>query len=140
MPVSFLDVRTRLLLAGDLVTLGLFAIAGRRNHDEATGLAAVGAVSETALPFVLGWIAAVILVRTARLEGVTSVGTTLRQTVPGWVIAFPVVVLLRALVLGRFSPWTFYLVAFLLAFALLAAWRVAFIFGGRWLTGAAAAR
>lgn len=134
-----LEPRARLLIAGDLAALVLFAVAGRRSHDEATGLAAIGSVAETALPFVLGWIAAVILLRTVRAPEATSVVTMLRQTAPGWAIALPIAILLRAALLGRFSPWTFYVVAFLVGFALLAAWRTIFVLGERWFASRAPA-
>ncbi len=136
--------RGRLLLAGDLVALLAFAVIGRRSHAEETGLEAAGAVLGTAAPFLVGWVVALVVLRVPgprtvdgprAVEGPRElVGAAARV----WVVAFPIAVLVRAIGLGRFSPWTFYVVAFLAAFALLAIWRVAFAYLGR--RGASAVR
>ena len=123
--------RARFLVIGDVAALTAFAILGRRSHDEASGLAAVGAVLETVLPFVLGWLVSAVALGALDSGRLTSVRGMLRRTGVAWVAAFPLVVLMRALLLGRFSPWSFYLVAFTVAFLMLIGWRLAFVLGRR---------
>jgi hypothetical protein len=81
----------------------------------------------TAAPFLIGWVVALVVV--ARVSTPVRGGGP-RELVGAaarvWVVAYPIAVLVRAIGLGRFSPWTFYVVAFLAAFALVAIWRVAF--------------
>lgn len=97
--------------------------------------AGLGALIETAAPFVAGWTVALIAIGLASNASTRSPSTGARDLVGSalrvWVVAFPVAALSRALILGRVSPWTFYVVAFVAAFALLAAWRVAFALGER---------
>jgi hypothetical protein len=133
---GFADRRRGLLLAGDLVALVVFAVIGRRSHEEATGLDAVASVLGTAMPFLLGWLAATLLVGMASEGGLPArsggPAGTLRETGRTWVVAFPIAVVLRAAFLGRWSPLSFYVVAFLAPFALIAVWRVVFaLVGGR---------
>lgn len=127
--------RDRLLVVGDLAALLLFAVIGRRSHAEETGIEAAGAVLGTAAPFLVGWVVGLVVWRAAAGDsGDTSelgVRGLLVAAARNWVVAFPVAILVRAIGLGRFSPWTFYVVAFLAGFALVALWRVCFGFLGR---------
>lgn len=123
--------RGRLLVAGDLVALLAFAVIGRRSHAEETGLEAAGAVLGTAAPFLVGWLVALVVLRVGGPRTVDGPRELVGAAARVWVVAFPIAVLVRAIGLGRFSPWTFYVVAFLAAFALLAIWRVAFAYLGR---------
>jgi hypothetical protein len=112
------------LLAGDALALTLFAVLGRHTHDEATGVEALSAVAKTAGPFVIGWLLVALAwlrVRTPDIDATRSVPV---ETARGWVLAFPVAVLGRALVIGRVSPWSFYVVAFSVPLAFLITWRV----------------
>jgi hypothetical protein len=125
-------VRVGLLAAGDLSALLLFTLLGRRSHEEGTAL---GAALETALPFVAGWAVALITLHLASGRSLPAPRSAVKESVRSaarvWVVAFPVAVLMRALLLGRFNPWTFYFVAFVTAFALVGVWRVAFALGER---------
>lgn len=126
--------RSGLLVAGDAAALIAFAVLGRRSHDEATGWDAVVAVGETALPFVLGWIVAASLLGAFSAERIASPRAIVRSSAIAWLGAFPLAVLGRALLLGRFSPWTFYVVAFSVALLMLLGWRVLFVLVSRRLT------
>ncbi|MCC6237194.1 MAG: DUF3054 domain-containing protein [Dehalococcoidia bacterium] len=114
-----------LLLAGDALVLLAFAVTGRRTHDEAVGLAAALAVVTTAAPFLAGWLLAsgVPRLRTVVPRDARALVVEAAQM---WAIAFPVAVLVRAAILGRFSPLSFYLVAFSAALAMLVVWRLVF--------------
>jgi Protein of unknown function (DUF3054) len=118
--------RTTLLLAGDVAALATFAILGRRSHQEATGWDAIGGVLETALPFIVGWIVAAWLLGAFTAEHTGSLRAIVQRTALAWLLAFPLAVVGRAVLLGRGSPWTFYLVAFSVAFLMLACWRLLF--------------
>ena len=116
------------MLAGDLVALALFAILGRNTHDEAIGFGAVRAVAGTAAPFLVGWLVASSLLG-ARWPQVTSaVALMVRATLTTWVVAYPIAMLVRGVALGRTSPLSFYIVAFVVPLLLLLAWRLAFAF------------
>ena len=116
----------RLLLgAGDLVVLLAFAVAGRRTHDEAVGLAAALEVATAAAPFVVGWLVASAILRIG-LVAPHELRSLLQEATQLWAVAFPVAILVRALILGRVSPLSFYIVAFLAPLAMLLAWRVVF--------------
>ncbi len=114
------------MLAGDLVALALFAILGRNTHDEAIGFGAVRAVAGTAAPFLVGWLVASSLLG-ARWPQVTSaVALMVRATLTTWVVAYPIAMLVRGVALGRTSPLSFYIVAFVVPLLLLLAWRLVF--------------
>ena len=123
--------RRSLLIAGDIAALTAFAVAGRRSHDEATGLAAVGSVIETALPFVAAWLVAALVLNAIVTERTATVRAIVRQTGLAWLGAFPIAIVVRALLIGRLSPWTFYVVAFTVAFLMLAGWRILFVLAER---------
>ena len=123
-----LNRRALLLLAGDLVALALFAILGRNTHDEAIGFGAVRAVAGTAAPFLVGWLVASPLLRVLRPLATPTAAPMLRATLTTWVAAYPISVLVRGLALGRTSPLSFYIVAFVVPLLLLLAWRLAFAF------------
>jgi Protein of unknown function (DUF3054) len=110
------------LLGGDVLVLLAFAVLGRRTHEEAVGLAAAREVAATAAPFVAGWLLAVALSARRRGGSAASFGGVAGQVASTWALAFPIAMVLRALLIGRVSPWTFYVVAGLVPLALLLAW------------------
>jgi hypothetical protein len=55
-----------------------------------------------------------------------GLGAMLRATLLGWVGGLLVGALLRAVMIGRFSPPSFYVVTFLTALLLLGGWRAVF--------------
>ena len=132
MTAGMMSARTRLLVLGDVAALVVFALIGRRSHEEPASLASL---VETAAPFVVAWLSVMAVAALTARAGVAPPGSgprdLVRSALRTWLVAFPVAVLLRAAVLGRFSPWTFYVVAFIAAFALIAGWRVAFALAER---------
>ena len=121
-----LSRRALLLLAGDLVALALFAILGRNTHDEAIGFGAVRAVVGTAAPFLVGWLVAASVFNVRWPQATSTVALMLRATLTTWVAAYPIAMLVRGVALGRTSPLSFYIVAFVVPLLLLLAWRLSF--------------
>jgi hypothetical protein len=115
--------RTALLVTGDLLALLAFAAIGRRSHGEAAGFAAAFEVVRTAAPFIVGWLIAAPLAGAYHPATSASLGPMLRATLLGWSGALLVGTLLRAAMIGRFSPLSFYIVTFFAALLLLAGWR-----------------
>jgi len=96
----------------------------------------VAGVVETALPFVLGWSIAAIFLGAISVPRGSALSEIVKRSAVTWVLAFPFIVVLRALLLGRWSPWTFYLVAFTVASVMLLGWRLLFaLWERRWATG-----
>lgn len=118
--------RAVFLLAGDLVALALFAILGRNAHDEAIGFGAVWAVAGTAAPFLVAWLFAWSLFNARSPQATSTVALMVRATLTTWVAAYPLAMLVRGLALGRTSPLSFYIVAFVVPLLLLLAWRLSF--------------
>jgi hypothetical protein len=116
------------LLIGDLAVLTLFVISGRRTHDEATGFLAALEVARTAAPFYLGWLVAAPIAGALREPATATVAAMLTRTSLAWALAFPIAAVGRALLIGRSSPWTFYLVAAGVTLGMLLLWRLAFLF------------
>lgn len=122
-----IDSRSLVLLLGDVAVLVLFAVIGRRTHDEAIGLAAVGDVLTTAAPFVLAWVPLAVLLGALRASNTASVTAMVARTAVVWVCALPVAILLRSLILGRPSALVFYAVAAGTGLLMLLCWRTLFV-------------
>ncbi|EFO80495.1 hypothetical protein OSCT_1720 [Oscillochloris trichoides DG-6] len=114
------------LLVGDTIALLIFAAIGRNSHGAAIGPAAFAQVFTTALPFLVGWLIS------APLFGAYSPSTTanplimLRHTSIAWVAALLLGAVIRATMIGRFSPFSFYVVTFIVALFILCGWRALF--------------
>lgn len=121
--------RTATLVAGDMLALLLFATIGRRSHGEAAGLAAVAEVARTALPFAVGWLAVAPWAGAFTPARTAGLGPMLRATSLGWAGGLLVGAVVRALMIGRPSPLSFYIVTFLAALLLLGGWRAVFALG-----------
>jgi hypothetical protein len=125
-PLRATGLRTAALVAGDIVTLMVFAAIGRRSHGEAAGLAAVVEVGRTALPFMIGWLAVAPWAGAFDPKHTAGIAPMLRATTLGWVGGLLLGAVVRAGMIGRFSPWSFYAVTFGVALLLLGGWRAAF--------------
>jgi len=123
--------RTAALLAGDAAVFLAFAAIGRRSHGEAAGLGALVEVAATAAPFLVAWFAVAPWLGAFRQDSVASPAGALRLAALAWLCALPLGGALRALVVGRLSPPSFYVVTFLAVLLLLGGWRAAFA----WLVG-----
>ncbi len=120
-----------LLVGGDLLAFTLFAIIGRRSHSEAAGLTAWFEVLKTAAPFMAGWfLVAPWLVafraRDYQAGATTSVGDVAKRTALAWLVAAPLALLLRAILLQRGIPFSFALITFITNLTLLVVWRTLF--------------
>jgi hypothetical protein len=106
-----------LLPAGDLAAFLLFSALGRHQHHEANRPLEALII---ALPFMAGWLAVAPWFGAFRL---TAPPALLRRTAAAWLCAWPVCLLLRAVVQRRAIPPGFDLVALLANALFLLAWR-----------------
>jgi|YNPNPStandDraft_1061719.scaffolds.fasta_scaffold18083_3 uncharacterized membrane protein YeaQ/YmgE (transglycosylase-associated protein family) len=118
--------RMAILVAGDIVALLVFAAIGRRSHGEATGPGAILEVARTAAPFILGWLIAASLAGAYAPARTRGPGAMLLTTLIGWTGGLILGAVFRAIMIGRFSPLSFYVITFLVALAILGGWRAAF--------------
>ena len=125
------------LIAGDALAFLVFAVLGRGQHHETTGLAALGQVIVTALPFALGWFLVAPLVGAYRRAATDMPARTLRRTLLAWLAAWPVTLLLRWAFTGRIPLVTFALIILIANAILLGLWRFAFALAERWLASRA---
>lgn len=109
------------LVAGDLLVLFLFVLLGREDHAMAFSLSAS---IETAVPFVIGWAAALAIARTYRLSSIASVRKAFGWALLTCLIAVPIGLALRSIWLGRLPGGSFAIVAFPLVAGFMTVWRV----------------
>lgn len=119
--------RTVALVAGDAVAFLVFAGLGRNQHGEASGLAALGQVALTALPFALGWFLVSPWVGAYRRAATNTVRRMLTRTELAWLASYPAALLLRVLIAPDHAmPVTFAIVILLANAVFLGVWRSAF--------------
>ncbi|NJM06117.1 DUF3054 domain-containing protein [Candidatus Gracilibacteria bacterium] len=118
--------RTLFLIVGDALAFIVFAAIGRRSHGEAAGLAAVSEVLLTAAPFMVAWFLVAPWLRAYDATVTASPRAMVLRTLLAWLVALPLGLGLRALIIGRFSPPSFAIVTFLAVCAILGGWRSAF--------------
>ena len=109
-------ISPRYLLIGDAIALAMFAVIGLASHDE--GITA-GGVARNALPVLAAWFVVAAFVGTYSRPGLRTMFIT-------WVIAVPVGVALRAIVLSRpadGSQIVFAIVTMTVTLLLLLVWR-----------------
>ncbi|MCO6452968.1 MAG: DUF3054 domain-containing protein [Caldilineales bacterium] len=121
-------VKGIVLLVGDLLTITLFVLIGRDSHSMTSGWEGFLAALKTAGPFMLGWLVSAIALggyRAAAWAGARAASLTLLKCyIPALILGS----LLRALLLGRFSPPMFYVVTAVILFVMLFIWRLLFTF------------
>ena len=131
--------RIALLVIGDAISFLLFAGLGRNTHGEASGLAALGQVALTALPFALAWFLVSPWLRVYRRTATDTIWKMFTRTEFAWLITYPAALLLRVLLApDRQMPITFAIVILLANAVFLGVWRSAFALVER-LLGARAA-
>lgn len=118
--------QTALLVAGDVATFVLFAVIGRASHSEAAGLSAIVEVAKTAAPFALGWFVVAPWLGAFSPAVATEPRQIVGRVALAWLLALPLGLVGRALLIGRGSPLSFAVVTFLVALAMLLIWRVAY--------------
>lgn len=123
------ETRTLLLALGDALAFLVFAALGRKTHQEAAGLAALGQIVWTAVPFALGWFLIAPFAGAFRREHTETPVTMLRRTELAWLMAWPVALLLRwALSSDHQVPFSFAMVILIANAILLGGWRALFAF------------
>lgn len=124
--------RVATLVAGDAIAFLVFAGLGRNTHGEATGLAALGQVATTALPFALGWFLVSPWLGAYRRATTDTVRRMLTRTELAWLATYPAALILRvALAPDHKMPITFAIVILLANAVILGVWRSAFALGAR---------
>jgi hypothetical protein len=124
--------RVAALVAGDALSFLVFASAGRRTHEEASGLGALGAVAATAVPFALGWFLVSPWLGAFRRNLTTGVRAMVRRTELAWIAAWPVALLLRWWLSSDHQvPMSFAIVILLSNAVFLGLWRGAFAWATR---------
>ncbi len=125
--------RIAALVAGDAISFLIFAGVGRDTHGEASGLAAIGQVALTALPFALAWFLVSPWVGAYRRAATDTVRRMFTRTEMAWLAAYPAALILRlilahdpTLTLTKFI--TFAIVILLANALFLGVWRSAFAF------------
>lgn len=119
------------LAAGDCIALLLFVFIGQRDHEMIDPVHPLIGLLLTGAEFILPWIVAGYLLSAFRMEWAWSGGRPyefLTHTLNTWLVAGPLALLLRALVLGRaVIPTVFIVVALGLGGLFIFAWRLAFL-------------
>jgi hypothetical protein len=113
------------LIAGDVIALVLFAVIGRNSHGMATGAAAIAATLFTAAPFIVAWFLVAPWLG-ALQPPYAQAGSLARRTALAWLLAWPLALILRAVLLQRGIPLTFALIAGGVNLVLLVGWRSLF--------------
>ena len=127
--------RVAVLVVGDAASFLLFAATGRRTHDETSGIAAIGQIVETALPFALGWFALSPFAGAFRRLATRGPRQMLVRTELAWLIAWPMTLVLRWwLAPDHNVPLSFAIVILLANAVFLGVWRTAFAWIERWRT------
>jgi DUF3054 family protein len=125
--------RAAALVVGDTASFLVFAALGRRTHDEASGISALGQIALTALPFALGWFAVSPFVGAFRRLATSGPRRMLARTELAWLAAWPVTLLLRwAIAPDHNVPVSFAIVILLANAVLLGVWRTAFALIEHW--------
>lgn len=119
--------RTVALVAGDAVAFLIFAGLGRNQHGETSGLAALGQVALTALPFALGWFIVSPWVGAYRRAATNTVRRMLTRTELAWIATYPAALILRVLIAPDHKmPLSFAIVILLANAIILGVWRTVF--------------
>ena len=118
--------RTAALAVGDALAFMLFAAIGRASHGEASGLNAIIQVAETAAPFAVGWFAVAPFVGAYAPEVSSRPRSMLGCTALAWLIAWPIGLVLRALIRSSGIAPTFAAITLVTVLLILLGWRSAF--------------
>lgn len=111
-------------MAGDLAVFVMFALVGRETHASSDPNLVVNALP-TLLPFVLIWLLVSIPMGVYRPNVYRFVPLTIIRTLAAWIVAGPIALYARALLLGRTAiPVPFILVTMGLNGVMLLAWHI----------------
>lgn len=92
------------LVIGDTFCFLVFAAIGRGTHGEATGLAAIPQIIQTALPFLTGWFLVAPFVGAFRRDVAANPRKMLSRTLLSWVLAWPVAMAIRGIFVDHAVP------------------------------------
>ena len=111
-----------ILMGGDVVIFMFFAFTGRETHAPGDANLIINALP-TLLTFLIVWFAAAAVGRVYRSEVMTHPRSALLRTLIAWIIAAPIAIIIRAILLSRTAiPWQFAVVTIGLVGALLLLW------------------
>lgn len=113
------------LLVGDAVSFLVFAAMGRAEHQTGLGILAIVL---TAGPFMAAWYPVALWLRAFKEKAVATPWTAVKGILMPWLLAWPLGLQLRALILDRTIPLSFAIVVFVTNLLLLALWRGAYAF------------
>jgi len=128
--------RILLLVVGDALVFIFFAIQGRTTHGMSLGASPILTAMEVAAPFAMPWFIMAALLGAFRGGTITHPGRMLLTTFAAWVIAGPIGLVVRTLLLQRAQLLSFAAVALGVNGALLLVWRGAFSLIAAWRTKA----
>jgi hypothetical protein len=116
--------RSWILLIGDWLALGLFVLLGQLDHE----VLQLPRLLQTVAVFVAPWTVVALLLGAVRVEPQHSAQAFLSRTLVAWLVAAPIALLLRALLLGQATIIVaFMLVTMGLGGLFLLAWRSAYV-------------
>ena len=117
---------TLILMAGDLAIFVVFVLVGRETHAAGDPNLIINALP-TLLPFGLIWFLIAIPIGVLRPTVYRVVRLTTIRTLAAWIVAGPIAIFVRALLLSRTAiPWQFVVVTMGLNAVLLLTWHVFF--------------
>jgi hypothetical protein len=110
------------LVIGDVVIFMFFAFTGRETHAPGDPNPIVNALP-TLFPLLIVWLAIAALGGVYRSSVITNPRSALRRTLIAWIIAAPIAIVIRAIILSRTAiPWQFVAVTMGLVGTLLLLW------------------
>jgi len=113
-----------MLVIGDALVFLAFAAIGRGSHGQATGLAAIPQVIETALPFIVGWFLVAPWLGAYRRELAAHPRKMAGRTLLAWVCSWPVTMAIWGIFVDHgIPPLSFATVTLLFNAVLLLVWR-----------------
>lgn len=117
-----------ILPVGDILAVLLFVFVGQTDHQTNDPGNPLGSLLLAGAPFVAAWLVTAFLLGAYRAD-VLAPRVMFTRTLTAWLVALPVGIVLRALVLGRaVIPTAFILVAFAFGGLFVLGWRMIFVF------------
>jgi hypothetical protein len=111
-----------MLVVGDVIIFVIFALGGRETHAPGDPNPIVNALP-TLLTFLIVWFVIAALGRVYRSGVIAQPRSALLRTLIAWLIAAPIAILIRAVLLSRTAiPWQFAAVTVSLVGTLLLLW------------------
>ena len=111
-----------ILVIGDIVIFMFFTFTGRETHAPGDTHLIVNALP-TLLTFLIVWLAIAALGRVYRSDVMAQLRSAVLRTLIAWIIAAPIAIVIRAILLSRTAiPWQFVVVTLGLVGTLLLVW------------------